>query len=195
MSAIAANNPSAAATYWSFWYCLIIALVWYSTTNPAKIIIAPENHSPSCIPKIIAQTIIPSATKEAIVRNEPRNEKSFFEKKAYALIPAVRAAVIMPACGIVSGANILANIKSGRKIMDSAIMYRAKPAYCFPRVAPLTAQEFASEQHNQPVASRHHFLGEFDGGLPCKQKRFKGNESDESERQIHIYFSYKFPPL
>ena len=138
MSAIAANNPSAAATYWSFWYCLIIALVWYSTTSPAKIIIAPENHSPSCIPKIIAQTIIPSATKEAIVRNEPRNENSFIEKKAYALIPAVRAAVIMPACGIVSGANILANIKSGRKIMDSAIMYRANPAYCFPRVAPLT---------------------------------------------------------
>ena len=57
-----------------------------------------------------------------MVRNDPMKEKSFLEKNAYALIPAVRAAVIIPACGIVSGAKEFAKIISGRNIMASAIM-------------------------------------------------------------------------
>ena len=120
INAIDAKSPSAAATYWSLRYWCITAPVWYNTAIDANTTIAIENQSPSWNPNNIEQTIIPSAINDAIVKNEPKYEKLFPDKKTYAVIPPESDAVKTPAWIIASGAIAFATKSKGKKIIASA---------------------------------------------------------------------------
>jgi len=86
---------------------------------PARITIAPENHTPSENPNRIAATTVANAPRVAIARNERMNEKSRRVRNTMPVRPPKSVSVTRPAVGIAAGSYIIATASSGRKMITS----------------------------------------------------------------------------
>ena len=117
---------------------------------PDRPTIATEKNKPRDTPNKMAATMVPIATKPAIMRALPKKEKSIRDVKATAVNPANKVRVRIPAVGITIGpAKFAATKSNGRKMIASATTYKDRPAYCIDALVPLRAQRSAT--HPVPI--------------------------------------------